>query len=151
MDVFESSVNDSGSQLGHLRRDTAAAVQALDAQQLRRRTLRAQAHGPLKNGHNTVKITLTYRHGDALCGPDTRTDAVSIDDSNATKIAELRPHTKRMRSKGHRKLLRLSRNISDQPRQLFSQPLSFPHGRSPHYTLSVFIYTTCKVSGLCKH
>ena len=34
---------------------------------------------------------------------------------------------------------------------MFSQPLSFPHGRSPHYTLSVFIYTTCKVSGLCKH
>ena len=49
------------------------------------------------------------------------------------------------------KLLRLGRNISDQPRHLFSQPLSFPHGRSPHYTLSVFIYTTCKVSGLCKH
>jgi hypothetical protein len=31
------------------------------------------------------------------------------------------------------------------------QPLSFPHGRSPHYTSIVFIYATCKVSGLCKH
>ena len=28
--------------------------------------------------------------------------------------------------------------------------VSFPHGRSPHYTLRVFTYTTCNVLGLCK-
>ena len=89
MDIFESSVNDGGTQLGHLRRDTAAAVQALDAQQLRRRTLHAHAHGPLTNGHNTVKITLTYRHGNTSCGPDTRADAVS---SIENSIGQMSPY-----------------------------------------------------------
>ena len=34
--------------------------------------------------------------------------------------------------------------------KLLKDIVSFSHGRSPHYTNSVFTYTTCNVLGLCK-
>ena len=49
----------------------------------------------------------------------------------------------------------LVRLLRERRRQITATPISrtfvsFPYGRSPHYTSCVFIYTTCKVLGLCK-
>ena len=51
---------------------------------------------------------------------------------------------KRIRSKGHRKLLRLDRNISDRPQHLFSR---FVCGRAQHVLLLLLLETSQSLAG----
>ena len=88
--VFDSAITDRGSRLGDIRHDTAAAVQARDAQQARRRPLYATARGPLQAGRNTVAVTLTYQHGDVVRAPDART--VAIDNTGVDTEQQERAH-----------------------------------------------------------